>query len=551
MILRLPEELYILIYELLDAVDRTSCAHIGSCFFRLLLQDRYRTVCLRYPGTQSQKKRTRWILSRLRYELCPFTQRTAPLTRRLMHNSDPYISPYTCHVDLVVAPAAEHAKPLDRVLSTVDLHHGTFSRRRTNLRYMQDLVHAIISLPNLSRLGLDLAIDQDSKPLLELALSADWPAMAPRLLSLHIHVRGVGSYTPLMCLDGGHLVQLLDFRVTFGDLEFFSEGRHSRPLPHVSSEDAVKIVSCIAKLAAGAKHTLRSLRVDILRAAPAPLFNELARYHFVELNSLHVTFPDIYLTTPELDSFVHQHACALTSYNVACRGLLENRYVLQHGSPGPLSRHLHTMARLQALAIQLPVVELSLRGPGPPDRTLESLSIALDAMPDSVEALVLCRDVEHSYLALNEMIQLVHAPATRSSLRTTALGNLRSLTAGVSFITPTLLHALLDSLPLLEDLGLHVVVWKPLKDCDFEGADRVWFSCIDARSLFAYWGLVLRTPRIITTITHYCSPPSRLRTVSPAARTGNCARLSFGASCPSSAPSQVGISTAGLVFAPL
>jgi hypothetical protein len=83
MTFRLPDEICVLIYELLDAVDRTNCAHIGSCFFRLLLQDRYRAVCLRYPGTQSQRKRTQWMISRLRYEPRPFMRQLSRLTRRL------------------------------------------------------------------------------------------------------------------------------------------------------------------------------------------------------------------------------------------------------------------------------------------------------------------------------------------------------------------------------------------------------------------------------------------------------------------------------------
>jgi hypothetical protein len=361
---------------------------------------------------------------------------------------------------------------MDRLRSTVDLLPGVLSsRRRTSLQNMQDLVRTIAGLPNLSHLGMELSIGQNPEySSLGPVLSAVWPQMAPRLLSLHIHVHDVVSYTPLSRLDGGHLVQLLDLRITHNVHQIVSRHWRSHSMLEFRSEDAANIVCHVAKLVAGARRTLRSLRIDVLNVdlnlGWPGFFDELAQCHLAELRSLHITFPYIYVGMPELDRFMEQHASTLTSYHVMCRGFMANRDAPPNGSAGSLARHMQVLKHLRTLAIQLLVAEPHhpFRAPTPPDHALESLSKILDAMPDSIDALVLCQDVERSYLDSTDLVRLARMPATRSSLRSTTLGNLRSLTAGVGFITPPLFLALQDGLPLLENLRLHVVVWKPLKE---------------------------------------------------------------------------------------
>jgi hypothetical protein len=384
---------------------------------------------------------------------------------------------YTQHVTLAISRVLESEKPLNRMRLTVNRLSDVLStHRRTSLRYRQDLVRAISGLPNLSYFEIELFIGEEST--LGLALSAVWPDIAPRLLSLHIHVHDVASYIPLLGLDSGHLVQLLNLRITHEIDRVVAQHQPTHSVLDLCAEDAANIVCQVAKLVAGARRTLRSLRVDVLKVDLGPgwprFFDELARCHLVELRSLHITFPYIYADAPELDNFIEQHASTLTSYHVVCTDFLGNPYAPSNGLLGSLSRHVQMLTHLRTLSIQLLVAEpnRSLQPPTPPDHVLVSLSKVLDAMLDSTHALVLCQDVERSYLASVDLVRLVLTPATRSGLRSTALGHLRSLTAGVGFITPDLFPALQDGLPLLEDLRLHVVVWKPFKEdqvCFFHG----------------------------------------------------------------------------------
>jgi hypothetical protein len=95
--LRLPDEICILIYEQVDIKDRANCARINSCFFRLHLQDRYHFIRLRYSSTESQEKRTQWLLSRLRCEHRQLRQPPRLLTCGLTGQGSIHIVPRPPH----------------------------------------------------------------------------------------------------------------------------------------------------------------------------------------------------------------------------------------------------------------------------------------------------------------------------------------------------------------------------------------------------------------------------------------------------------------------
>jgi hypothetical protein len=89
--------------------------------------------------------------------------------------------------------------------------------------------------------------------------------------------------------------------------------------------------------------------------------------------------------------------------------------------------------------------------------------MVLDAMPDSVDVLVLSPNGLGLYLSDEQATRLARMPTTQSSLRGTVLGNLRSLSFAVAF-SPHLLNALEYGCPLLEKLELHVSMWGPWRD---------------------------------------------------------------------------------------
>jgi hypothetical protein len=213
----------------------------------------------------------------------------------------------------------------------------------------------------------------------------------------------------------------------------------------------------MAELLGGVQGTLTSLRIDFERIwflRPALVHQQLTRYHFVELHSLHLIFPGIYGESPDLAAFVRRHAHTLTSYSVSCRALFDEYDTLQADSLCPLARDVQALTRMQTLSIQVPIGFPSPLGA----RMSDALLTILDAMPDSVVTLVLCPDKETSYLSSFLVARLARLPATLSTSRGTVLENLRSLTIGVRMDKSMLfaLRALEYGLPLLEDLRLHV-----------------------------------------------------------------------------------------------
>jgi hypothetical protein len=383
---------------------------------------------------------------------------------------DPFISSHARHIDLVIADAVARTNPpnvLSRVLSKVDiLRRDSISRRRGTLPRMLDLV---AGLPNISRLTLNLHVDEDSP--IEPTLAIVWPTLAPRLLSLHIHVHGMASCAPFLNLDGGHLIQLVNMRITYDQIPTNPvRPRQASLAPHTPPNVVEDIAHRMAKLASGAQRTLKSLRMDFMLdwyLGPEVFLREISRHHFVELNSLHLRLPGFYGESPEMSTFVRRHARTLTSYRAAFDDLLKNRYMLPNDSLCPLVQDMRTLTRVQTLEIQLCGFLCLWAGPGPEGFTFGALLMVLGAMPDSVRALELCSNGEISYLSSTEVARVAHQPAlaTLSSFRGTALGNLRSLIIGVHLPEETsyLFHALELGLPLLEDLRLHVSSLIPKK----------------------------------------------------------------------------------------
>jgi hypothetical protein len=161
-----------------------------------------------------------------------------------------------------------------------------------------------------------------------------------------------------------------------------------------------------------------------------------------------------------MSTFVRRHARTLTSYHVAFGDLLRDRHTPPNDSLCPLIRDVRALTRMQTLSVQMPGESLR-----PWGLTVDALLMVLDAMPDSVVAVVLCPDNidETSDLGSTDVARVARLPATLSSLRGTALGNLRSLTIGMHMTKAMLLvfPALEYGLPLLMDLRLHVSHFFP------------------------------------------------------------------------------------------